>query len=351
MHLKLWWIGGLRQIPLFYKILIANSLIVVLGATVGTMLTKHMVERGLFSLGTYLGLVAAGIGISVMVNGLILRAALEPLSFVKRVVDRVRRGDWGARVDPAAVMDPDVADLGATLNATLDTLEGRTRDLEAAHLQAKRLADQVITAQEEERRRIAQELHDQAGQAFTGITFRLKRAEDLCAPGQAELRRTLEQVRSVSEKTIDEIHRITLDLRPSVLDELGLVSALRWYVRERVEPAGLASSIVIQGELGRMPPTVEITLFRILQEALSNVVRHAGATRVRVALMAVRGAAMLEVEDDGGGFDPAAAAAAGRLGIYGMQERAALLGGRLVVESRPGTGTRVVAKVPLQEMP
>jgi signal transduction histidine kinase len=213
------------------------------------------------------------------------------------------------------------------------------------------LLRKVISAQEEERVRIARELHDEAGQALTSVLVGLKvmeRADDL------EAARTLTaDLKEVVTQTIDDVHNLAMELRPSVLDDLGLVPALARYVRSCPARFGFEASFEATGiREERLPPEVETTLYRIAQEALTNVARHADASRAGVLLQQRGDTIVLIVDDNGTGFDPTqvtdSAQARDRLGLYGIEERASLLGGRLTVESEPGGGTTLSVEIPLE---
>jgi signal transduction histidine kinase len=163
----------------------------------------------------------------------------------------------------------------------------------------------------------------------------------------------LDELRALAERALADVHRLILDLRPSVLDDLGLASAIRWYADRALSSRGVA----VRCEFGELPPLsaeLETALFRICQEALSNVARHAQASHVLVELRAEGGRLCIDVEDDGVGFDQAAAARRERRphwGLLGIQERADLLGGSARFDSSPGAGTRVEVRIPLPEGP
>ncbi|HEX9818288.1 MAG TPA: PAS domain-containing protein [Methylomirabilota bacterium] len=212
------------------------------------------------------------------------------------------------------------------------------------------LLNQVITVQEEERRRIARELHDETAQSLASLLLGLSALGEArtlkAARGQA---RDLHQV---ATRALAEVRRLAWGLRPSVLDDLGLAAALERYTDDFGRTRGLAVELETAGlEEGRMPAGVEIALYRIMQEALSNVARHAGARRVRVRLQRRAATVAMAVEDDGRGFDPrqppAPPTAARGLGIHTMRERAAVLRGALTIDSAPGRGTRVAVEIPL----
>jgi signal transduction histidine kinase len=214
-----------------------------------------------------------------------------------------------------------------------------------------RLLNQIITAQEAERQRIARELHDEAGSALTSLIVGLRLIETR-AEGNEALRAQAADLKALAGQILDDLHRLSVELRPSALDRLGLVMALEQFVRDYGRKHGLRADFQAACPPGlRLPAEVEMALYRIVQEALTNVVRHAAATHVGVILERRQGSVVAIVEDDGRGFDvPATLAGAGegqRLGLFGMQERAALVGGRLTLESAPGQGTTVFVEIPL----
>jgi signal transduction histidine kinase len=201
--------------------------------------------------------------------------------------------------------------------------------------QRARLLKAWLKAQEEERARIARELHDEVGQALTGLILGL---EGL--PGDR-----VEALKELARHTLTEVRRLALDLRPSVLDHLGLEAALRRYVREYAERTGVEVDLSLH--LTRpLPQELETVVYRVVQEALTNVARHSGSPRASVGVVEVLGEVRVFVEDEGRGFDPQAVDP-GRQGLLGMRERVELLGGRLSVESAPGQGTRVQVRLPI----
>ncbi len=222
--------------------------------------------------------------------------------------------------------------------------EVRAKEATRGELLAK-----LMTAHEDERRRIARELHDEAGQALTALILNLEMAERSSAAPTEQQR--LGRLRGIAEDTLAELRKLIYDLRPTILDDLGLAAAIRWYVKETVEPQGLQVDLSISGLNERMPAHIETAVFRILQEACTNILKHAEATRARVAVVATDRSIHLLVQDDGHGFDPAAVPRSreGRgMGLLGMQERAELLGGTWKVSSRPAGGTQVEAVIPVE---
>jgi len=212
------------------------------------------------------------------------------------------------------------------------------------------LLDKIIVAQEEERRRLAQELHDDTGQALTGIALALDSLAGSLPPEQEGARRRLRELHQMTQEAMRELRRMALALRPGILDDLGLVPAVRRYAVQNLEPLGVAVEVEAEGLDQRIDPAVETLLFRVFQEAINNVARHSKARNVTVTLRLDNDEILGAVEDDGLGFDAEALRRGHRpsagLGLLGMQERASLVGGRVVVESSPGEGTRVRVRVP-----
>lgn len=207
------------------------------------------------------------------------------------------------------------------------------------------LLHQVIGAQEDERMRIARELHDETSQSLTALLVGL---DTIRIAAQSDINRIdshIHDLKSITEDMLRNIHRLITDLRPSLLDDLGLVAAIAWYGEQRLKPYGLAFRLQDNTLEGRLPRPVETALFRIVQEGLTNILRHAKASSVIVRLNQDHDLIMLEICDNGVGFDPLRLESldpGGRgLGLRGMRERAAILGGALELESAPGEGTTV----------
>lgn len=220
------------------------------------------------------------------------------------------------------------------------------RSLEEKEAQRSRLLQALLTAQEEERGRIARDLHDQIGQSLTALLLGLDRQLERLDPATDGAHGELRRLRSLTAVTLADVRRIALDLRPSVLDELGLAAALRRFGRELHERYGIAVTVLVEVP-ERLPQQVETVLYRVAQEALTNVVRHARAAEASIVVTVSRGSVQLVVEDDGVGFDPTALAPAERIGLIGMRERLELLGGSLRLESAPGGGCSVHGRLPL----
>jgi len=228
----------------------------------------------------------------------------------------------------------------------LDELDQSLVKAREYQVRLRQMSSQVLTAQEEERKRIARELHDDTAQALTSVLVRLRLLERSLE--DERLRRGLAELRDLTGATLEGVRRLAIDLRPPMLDDLGLEAALQSFVQD-FSQRWLIRATFTSSRFGRLPVEVELVLYRIVQEALSNVARHANASRVLVRLTRRGRTLRLLVEDDGCGFDVEATkhSRESGLGLFGMEERLALVSGTLRVESTVGGGTRVSAEVPL----
>jgi PAS domain S-box-containing protein len=228
-----------------------------------------------------------------------------------------------------------------------DITERRHADeaLRRSREELRALAARLQSVREEERTRISREIHDELGQALTGLKLDLAwlrpRLKD-----RPELTERLQSVVARIDGTIDSVRRIATELRPSVLDHLGLVAAVEWQAQEFSNRTGIAAAVRLAASAAMPAADTATTVFRILQEALTNVARHAGATRVEIALDLTPEGVRLEVHDNGRGIDEAARAGARSLGLLGMQERASACGGELTIDGGPGAGTVLSLRIP-----
>jgi signal transduction histidine kinase len=244
--------------------------------------------------------------------------------------------------------------LGIALLATryAGRLESRIREQRQSELaQNQQLADlssQLMQAQEEERRRIARELHDEIGQALTAMKLELAIAASGAPPGIAT---PLQEARAITDRTLQSVRDLSQLLHPSMLDDLGLPDTATWYLRGFSRRTGIASELVVERLKRRLHPELESSTYRIIQEALSNVARHAQASRCRVEISQVDWSLRISVEDNGKGFDPAARSPASSrgLGLVSMRERVARLGGTLNVDTKIGAGTRLLVDLPVPQ--
>lgn len=326
-----------------YKVLLANAVIVVLGAVAGTWITVTTVQAAPDEPYQPLaaGFVVTGILLSIVVNYLVLRAAFQPLQGLERVTEAVRRGDLSERAEPALFDDPQFSRLAATFNATLDELDRDRHEL-------RQLASQVIRAQEQERQRIARELHDDTAQV---LFAQLLRVTTLRSSTNPEVSQTAIELEQMTVEALESVRRLALELRPPALDDLGLEAALEGLAQRYADQMGIPVDYQARGQRRRLSEEIELVLYRVAQESLTNIVKHASADRVWIDLDRGVDDLSLSVRDNGIGFDPdamnAAEATGKGLGIFGMEERAALAGGTLRIWQRPGGGTEVFAFIPL----
>lgn len=218
----------------------------------------------------------------------------------------------------------------------------------------RQLLAREIKVQEEERRRIARELHDEAGQSLTGLIMSLDTIDQALSAkpkegAEHQIHGFVREARDIASGTLQEIRRVIFDLRPTLLDDLGLVAAVDWYAKTSLAKAGVQVEVKAEGLDGRLPQVVEIALYRIIQEAIGNVIKHSFAKNCSVALTCADGTVEAAIEDDGKGFDRERITSSGEehLGIAGMQERARSLNGQFAIHSRLGEGTHVQIRIPL----
>ena len=214
------------------------------------------------------------------------------------------------------------------------------------------LLERVITAQEEERRRVARELHDDMAQGLAVLMMNLEVAEGAIPSDLAEVRGQLARTRELTARSLAEVRRLILDLRPIALDNLGLAAAVRWYAEHRLGSLDIDTEVEANGLSARLPSSVETTVFRIVQEAINNVAKHSRARSMRIEIKHANGFVTIEAVDDGIGFAVSQLLATeppefGGLGLLGVRERAILLGGTMEVDSVPGEGTRLRICIPI----
>lgn len=233
--------------------------------------------------------------------------------------------------------------MGQQIGLAIENLQ--LAEQQRRELLRRQLLDRVIDAQEEERKHIARELHDEFAQSLTALIVGLQTLEQTLVPEDVT-RERLAETRILAARILDQTRQLIFDLRPTVLDDAGLAPALRSFAERACEPPNLALDFQISGVRRRFAPQIETALFRIAQEAVNNVVKHAHARRLAIHLQFESTSVAATVEDDGVGFVVADALRAGAVGLLGMRERAELLGGRLQIKSRIGEGTRVQVEIP-----
>lgn len=319
-------------VTLFWRVVAINAGVLVV-ATLVLALSPATVSSSLTA--TEIAVLAGGLLVVIAVNVLLLRRVFGPL---ERLADLMRGVDPmtpGRRVElerPVA----EVAHLAHAFNEMLDRLE----------LERRTSGRRALAAQERERRRLARELHDELGQTLTGVVLQL---EGLGRAAPPELRDDVTQVQEVARAGVEEVREIARGLRPAALDEFGLRSALITLASGFAERSELRVQHSLAPDLPALAPEQELAIYRVAQESLTNVARHAAADSVLLALDVRNGAVILRVRDDGRGIDDRAAQDAG--GLAGMRERALLVGGRLGVARPEPSGTEVVLEVPVSGRP
>lgn len=225
----------------------------------------------------------------------------------------------------------------------------RTEELSRANATLRQLSRRLVEVQETERRYVARELHDEMGQVLTGLKLGLDLA---LKSSEGAMRERLQQAVSATQELTDKVRQLSLNLRPPMLDDLGLPVALEWFARRYTQQTGIRVDFRHGAFPKRLPASHETAMFRIAQEAMTNVARHSGVKEIVVRLWHGLESVGLQIEDQGKGFDPAAALRAGiSSGLVGMRERVELLGGQFSLESSPGQGTRITAEIPLESRP
>jgi signal transduction histidine kinase len=332
----------------------------VLSDTAGGMMVRRLlpasiaipiVAGGMIILGARAGLydMAFAVPLCVVASILVLTTLIWRNAIALHLSDRKRRQAEAALRDAYNDLEQRVEERTLQLsrvNENLQTEISKHKESEAARLELLR---RLVTAQEEERRRISRELHDQTGQHLTALLLGLKTLNNSTGNGSTSLHKSLLQLQKLTERLVEEAHHLAWELRPAALDDLGLETAISNYVEKWSERNSLSLDFHSGLNKLRLPPPVETAVFRIVQEALTNVLKHAQATRVSVMLEYRYDELLVIVEDNGRGFQPEAplkVKECGGLGLVGINERVALVGGKLNIESEPGCGTTLAIRIP-----
>lgn len=320
-----------RRRSLLQRLFLANAAVLVVAALL-LIFTPVTIDAPvtLEQLALIIGAVAA----MLIATFVLLRKSLAPLHELTALMRTIDPLEPGRRLTGVAHADAEVATLVESFNAMLDRLEQERRSS----------GRRALAAQEEERRRIARELHDGIGQTLTGVAMQAERTAT--APPD-ELRAAMQEIPDAIRSSIDDVRRISRELRPEALDDLGLANALLILCRRmgrhtgvRVEP-----DLDLANGLPHLPPETELVLYRVAQEGLTNAVRHAQATTITLSLRVAAGRIALRVRDDGRGIE--APLAGESVGISGMRERALLIGAQLEIRSGHGAGTEVRLDAPI----
>lgn len=319
------------------RIAIGNAAIIVIGATAETFLARRYSQSSLLILVSIVALSIAG-------SYAITRLALKPLSELRIYLEQAR-GDFLNIAQPFQSSNPDFETC-----MVADALASLISQLESANRQLKAVCGRAITAQEEERKRIARWLHDDTSQSLAILILQLERFERRLPGQETEMRAELQSTRELAGRTLNELRKIIHGLRPSILDDLGLAPAIRWYARSTLEEAGIQVNVDVDKGPAELPPELAITLFRIAQEAINNISHHSQAHSAGITLRGGESEIYLAVEDDGAGFrvddDLEEAIRKRHWGIIGIKERLDRIGGWLNLVSEPGKGTLLEVYVP-----
>src|SRR5512132_760587 len=310
---------------MFWRVFVANAAILIAGTLALVVYPGPLHEhRALFDLVVLL----IALLVMVVVNGLLLRHLFRPL---QRLADRMEAADvlrGGQRLPVDSVGE--IGALERTFNRMLDRLEKERRDAGAHALQA----------QEEERQRLARGLHDEVGQSMTAVLLQLKR---LAANASPEQRTQLAEAQEVVKTSLDDVRRLARELRPELLDHLGLASALAELARGFEQRTHVRVQRQLERDLPPLDPQAELVLYRVTQESLTNVARHAQASQVLLSLECGQGDVVLRVIDNGKGFEPEHVEGGG---LRGIRERSLIVGGAVAIKPGPNGGVEVRLEVP-----
>lgn len=329
-------IARLRRVlfraPLLGKLAGANAVVGAVAAGLLLLMAPHG-ERQL--------LLALPLAVSMLVNLVLIRLALRPLAELGETMRRVSSGDLFARVGRSPFADDDLAQIGTTVNTLLDGLI-------AEHARVRELAARAIESADDERSRIARGLNESTAQTLAAVSLRTRSA--LAHGASPELAEELGVIRELTVDAMEELRTASQVLYPSVLDDLGLEAALRWLGRRLESQSDVEVRVESTGPSLDVPRSVARALYRVAEEAAANATRHGAPSAIHMTVGMERGRVTLVITDDGGGFDPDRVDGHGSLGLAMMRERIAGLGGGLTIDSAPDCATRVVARVPLQQV-
>lgn len=331
------WARAVLGVPLFWKILLANAGVVGMAALLGGAVGERIVAAQQSPAGAVAALALAGVALSLLVNAVLLRLALEPIERLEDVAARVQGGDLDARAPDSPVADPSLERLARTFNAALDALTLSRR-------RVRRLLERSVEVEEEKRRVVARALEEETAQRLASLLVRLRLERR--DPDAVELVALVDEARDEIAHALEVIRSYAGERRPAVLDELGLTAAIEAEARRVMEAHQVAIRVEAEPVNGSISDAGALAVYRIVQQALDNAVRHAEAREISVRIAPNGGSVVVGVQDDGRGFDVAASMAGEGLGLIGMHERAAIVGGRVSIASAPGVGTKVRVEVP-----
>lgn len=329
----------LDRLSSLQKLVVLNAAIVLVGAVCGTLVTRRLDDwpaPALIAL-----FFAVGGAVIAAANYVVLRGTFRHLVELSRSLEAVHKGE---RIRPLAEYErePTMREVSRAVDDMLERIAQESRAY----------SSKIFESIEDERRRIGRELHDETSQSLAAALLNLDMASRAAGDSSHELQERIDGTRRLVRHCLEQIKLLVHDLRPSMLDDFGLVPALRWYVQTHLADPGLTVVTDFEMVHARLPADVETALYRIAQESLANVVKHAAASRVELRLEAQSGYAVMVVTDNGRGFDSAEVMLDedGRygVGLLSIKERAGLLEGEANIVSQPGRGTSVHVVIPLQ---
>jgi two-component system, NarL family, sensor histidine kinase UhpB len=324
----------MRRQNLLTQVLVANLLLML--ATVLAVVIAGNPSLDVSNHPTLAVIIVLAVALMILVNVLMLQRRFRPL---ERLVEEMEKVDL---TRPGANLR-----IGGDGHGESEEVERLNRAfrrmLERLEAERRRTSSTALAAQEQERARVARDLHDEVNQSLTALLLRLEAAR---ARAPVEVAHELAETKALANQAMEELLMLARQLRPTALDDLGLKAALAGHVKELGRRGGISTSLDAEGDFSGLPADVQLVVYRVAQEALSNAIQHSGASNVRVGLLRDGDHVELTVSDDGSGFTFDQAARG--LGIAGMRERALLVGGDMQVESRPGSGTTVRLTVPLK---
>ncbi len=335
------------QLSLFEKVILVNSILLIIEALAGLWVTSHHLEAQHFLIDTLFLVLATLFTLST--NILLLRASFQPLFHLLGIIREISTGQTQARAHTTQ-SSGEINELAQAFNTMLDRLELTRREQTML----------ILQAQEDERRRIGMELHDETGQNLTALLIHAEilhqnlqalTHSDITEKARNQLTSEIQQLSKLTQLTLENIRVLAQQLRPSVLDDLGLLAAFRWLVEDSGQRLHLHVNLEIQGLediVHSLPTTYETALFRITQESLTNIARHAHAHCVSITLRYQPQNLYLTIHDDGQGYNTREQQAGA--GILGMRERATALGGTFTLSSQIQSGTTVQATLPLPDV-
>ena len=319
----------MKHRPLFTEVLTLNAIMVAF-ATVATAIVAGLDWNQIEIL---IPLVAVTAGVTCLLNVTLLRRRFNPL---EHLIDEMEKVDLS---QPGANLPSEIDGKGET--EEVERLElAFLRMMRRLEAERRRASHATLSAQEEERARVARDLHDQVNQSLTGVLLRLEAARAAAPP---ELEAEIVETSTLAHLAMDELLAVARQLRPTALDDLGLSAAIAGQI-EQLGGSDIEATFEVEGDMGGLDPDVQLVIYRVSQESLGNAVRHSGADHIDISLKRDPAKVELLVKDDGSGFTFDEANSG--LGLGGMRERAILVGGELAIESRPGFGTTVQLIVP-----